>query len=197
MGQLSGQRNVSPGGVRTGDAEPGGLRHVRPGGEPGGQRRRSHQWQDPAISEAASRAMAGIDFFRAIADGRLPAPPIASTLGFTVVSVDPGRVVFEFTPAEFHYNPIGSVHGGVYATMCDSACGCAVHSMLPAGSYYTSQDLNVKFLRPVTLSTGLLRCEGTIVHLGSRTALAEARLTGGEGKKLYAHATSSCLVFRP
>ena len=88
------------------------------------------------------------------------------------------------------------MHGGVYATMCDSACGCAVHSMLPKGAYYTSQDLSVKFLRPITGSTGPLQCEGTVIHLGSRTALAQARLTDAQGK-LYAHATSSCLIFRP
>lgn len=160
------------------------------------QRRRSYEWQDPAIAAAAAPTMAGIDFFRAIADGTLPAPPITQTLGFTVTDVEPGRVVFGITPAEFHYNPIGSVHGGVYATLCDSACGCAVHSMLPAGARYTSQDLTVKFLRAITTSTGPLRCEGTVIHLGSRTGLAQARLTDGQGK-LYAYATSSCLIFRP
>ena len=160
------------------------------------QRRRSYQWEDPARSGAAARTLAGPDFLGAIADGTLPPPPIASTLGFTLVSVVPGRAVFEFTPSEFHYNPIGSVHGGVCATMCDSACGCAVHSMLPAGTSYTSQDLSVKFLRAVTTSTGPLRCEGTVIHLGSRTALAQASMTDGTGRQ-YAHATSSCLIFRP
>jgi uncharacterized protein (TIGR00369 family) len=104
--------------------------------------------------------------------------------------------VFDITPAEYHYNPIGSVHGGVYATLCDSACGCAVHSMLPAGAYYTSLDLATRFIRPVTTGSGRLLCEGTVTHLGSRTALAEARLTDASGK-LYAHATSNCLIFRP
>ena len=127
----------------------------------------------------------------------LPSPQHSQDTGHVKADLaDPGRVVFEFTPAEFHYNPIGSVHGGVYATMCDSACGCAVHSMLPKGAYYTSQDLSVKFLRPITGSTGPLQCEGTVIHLGSRTALAQARLTDAQGK-LYAHATSSCLIFRP
>ena len=180
-------------------AQLSGPRDVRPDAPPDGRlldRRRCYEWQDPAASADAARAMAGLDFLRAIADGTLPAPPLARTLGFTVVSVDPGRVVFEFTPAEFHYNPIDSVHGGVYAVMCDSACGCAVHSMLPQGAYYTSQDLSVKFLRAITGSTGRLQCEGTVIHLGSRTALAQARLTDVEGK-LYAHATSSCLIFRP
>ena len=186
MAQISGPR----------DARPDGVRLAERGGRAGPQRQRSYEWQDPAISAAAAPTMAGIDFVRALADGVLPIPPLATTLGSTLVLAEPGRVVFEFTPAEFHYNPIGSVHGGVYATMCDSACGCAVHSMLPMGAYYTSQDLSVKFLRAATESTGPLRCEGTVIHLGSRTALAQARLTDGRGK-LYAHATSSCLIFRP
>jgi uncharacterized protein (TIGR00369 family) len=195
--QPSGPSNAAPEGAAL--YRPAGLRladGVRPAERPPGpSRQRTYSWQDPAGPAAAARSMAGIDFFRAIADGKLPAPPIAATLDFTVVLVDPGRVIFEFTPAEFHYNPIGSVHGGVHATMCDSACGCAVHSMLPEGAYYTSQDLTVKFLRAITVSTGPLRCEGTVIHLGSRTALAEARLSDGQGK-LYAHATSSCLIFR-
>jgi uncharacterized protein (TIGR00369 family) len=137
-----------------------------------------------------------MSFFQEMIAGRLPAPPIAATLGFSWVSVEPGSVVFEIIPAEYHYNPIGSVHGGVYATLCDSACGCAVHSMLPAGAYYTSLDLATRFIRPVTADTGRLLCEGTVHHLGSRTALAEARLTDTDGK-LYAHATSNCLIFRP
>ena len=135
-------------------------------------------------------------FFEAMKAGTIPRPPITATLDFGWVSVEPGKVVFEITPAEFHYNPIGSVHGGVYATLCDSACGCAVHSMLTAGAYYTSLDLNIKFLRPVTSGSGRLLCEGTVRHLGTRTALAEARLITAGGK-LCAHATSSCLIFRP
>ena len=159
-------------------------------------RRRTHDWADPALSAAAARDLDGITFLREMMAGRYPPPPIAAALGFGLVSVEPGRAVFDITPAEYHYNPIGSVHGGVYATMCDSACGCAVHTMLPAGAFYTSLDLTVKFIRPVTTGTGRLLCEGTVEHFGSRTALATARLTDGGGK-LYAHATSSCLIFRP
>jgi uncharacterized protein (TIGR00369 family) len=159
-------------------------------------RRRTHDWADPAPSAAAARELDGITFLREMMAGRYPPPPIAATLGFGLVSVEPGKAVFDITPAEYHYNPIGSVHGGVYATMCDSACGCAVHSMLPAGTFYTSLDLSVKFIRPVTTGTGRLLCEGTVEHFGSRTALAIARLTDSDGK-LYAHATSSCLIFRP
>jgi uncharacterized protein (TIGR00369 family) len=159
-------------------------------------RQRSYDWVDPAPSAAAARDTDGLAFLQAIRDGALPAPPVARTLDFAPVSVQPGEVVFDFTPAEFHYNPIGSVHGGVLATLCDSACGCAVQSLLPAGAFYTSLDLSVKFLRPVTLATGRMTCGGTVTHLGNRSALAEARLTDSMGK-LFAHATSSCMIFRP
>lgn len=115
-----------------------------------GERTRTYAWDDPAISAAAAREQDGEAFLRAILDGSLPAVPIARTLDFRPVSVQPGTVVFEFTPAEFHYNPIGSVHGGMISTLCDSACGCAVQSLLPAGTYYTSLDLSVKFLRAVS-----------------------------------------------
>jgi uncharacterized protein (TIGR00369 family) len=175
---------------------PTGAAAVAGDGQRWGPRRRSYGWEDPAGPAATARELDGISFLREIAAGRIPPPPIAATLGFGLVSVEPGRAVFDIVPAEYHYNPIGSVHGGVYATLCDSACGCAVHSMLPAGAYYTSMDLSVRFIRPVTTGSGRLLCEGTVTHLGSRTALAEARLTGADGR-LYAHATSSCLIVRP
>jgi uncharacterized protein (TIGR00369 family) len=148
------------------------------------------------LSATAARTSAGIDVLRALAAGELPAPPILATLGFELESVEPGRVVFAVDPAEYHYNPIGSMHGGVYATVLDSATGCAVHSLLPAGVGYTSLDLNVKFLRAVVVATGRIRCVGTVTHLGGRTALAEARLTDGRDR-LLATATSSILLIRP
>ena len=126
----------------------------------------------------------------------MPKPPISETLGFDEIGdVAEGRVVFTMTPAEHHYNPIGSVHGGVYATLLDSACGCAVQSLLPVGDFYTSLDLSVKFLRGMTKDTGQVQCIGTVTHMGRRTALAEARIIDGNGK-LYATATSTCMVFR-
>jgi uncharacterized protein (TIGR00369 family) len=165
-------------------------------GTTGATRQRTYSWEDPAITAAAAREQDGASFLQALLDGTLPGAPIAHALDFRPASVQPGVVVFEFTPAEFHYNPIGSVHGGMIATLCDSACGCAVQSMLPAGSHYTSLDLSVKFLRPVTATTGPMRCEATVTHLGGRSALAQASLTDAGGK-LYAHATSSCMIFRP
>jgi len=159
-------------------------------------RNRAYSWDDPAVAADAAAGLDGIRFLQAIVDGALPAPPLARTLDFAAARVRPGEVSFEFTPAEFHYNPIGSVHGGVLAALCDSACGCAVHSTLPAGTYYTSLDLSIKFLRPVTSAVGPMRCEGTVTHAGRRSALAQARLTDAAGK-LYAVATSTCLIFRP
>jgi uncharacterized protein (TIGR00369 family) len=159
-------------------------------------RERTYSWGDPALSAGAARTSAGIEVMRALARGELPAPPVIATLGFELDSVEPGRVQFSFSPAEFHYNPIGSVHGGVYATLLDSATGCAVHTMLPAGVGYTSLDLTVKFLRAITVDTGQVRCIGTVRHLGGRTALAEATLLD-DADRLLATAVSSILVIRP
>ncbi|MGY5031385.1 PaaI family thioesterase [Streptomyces sp. 900116325] len=157
-------------------------------------RSRTYEWVDPAISAATVGRATGLEFVREIATGRLPGPPIAATLDFTLDEAEHGRVVFSLVPGEEHYNPIGSVHGGVYATLLDSAAGCAVQSTLPQGVGYTSLDLTVKFLRPVTVDTGRIRAVGTVVSSGRRTALAEARLLD-EKDRLLAHATSTCMLF--
>ncbi|MFC8175058.1 MULTISPECIES: PaaI family thioesterase [unclassified Streptomyces] len=157
-------------------------------------RTRTVEWEDPAASARAAGTMAGLDFLREIAAGRLPGPPIASLLGFALEEVGDGRVVFSFEPAEEHYNPIGSVHGGVYATLLDSAAGCAVHSTLPRGTAYTSLDLSTRFLRPVTIATGKVRAVGTVLTRGRRTSLAEAGLYDAEDR-LLGHATSTCMLF--
>ncbi len=159
-------------------------------------RSRTVAWGDPMLSAGAVRTRDGVDVLRAMAAGELPAAPIAQTIGMDLESAEPGRVVFTLDPAEFHYNPIGSVHGGVYATLLDSATGCAVHSMLPAGVGYTSLDLTVKFLRAMTVDTGRVRCTGTVTHLGGRTGLAEARLVD-DADRLLATAVSSVLLIRP
>jgi len=138
--------------------------------------------------------MSGLEVLRAlIAAGRRA--PISQTLEFDLIEVEEGRAVFRGTPGPHAYNPIGVVHGGYAATLLDSACGCAVHSTLPAGARYTSLDLTVKFLRGLDVAVGPVRCEGRVLHSGRRTALAEARLTDSAGR-LYAHATSTCLVLR-
>jgi uncharacterized protein (TIGR00369 family) len=160
------------------------------------QRERTFSWDDPAELAAVGAGLSGLEFLTAIAEGRIPQPPLMRTLDFGGLSFGDGTATFRLTPREFHYNPIGTVHGGVFATLLDSACGCAVHTKLPAGVFYTSLDLSLKFLRPVTVATGPITATGTVVHLGRRTALAEAKLTDDTGK-LYVTATSSCLVMRP
>jgi len=156
-------------------------------------RERTTTWSDPTVTAARVGREPGLALLEAVRDGRLPAPPIATTLGFDLDLVEDGRAVFSLEPGEHHYNPIGSVHGGVFATLLDSAAGCAVHSTLPAGVGYTSVDLNVRFLRGMTTDTGRVTCEGRVVHRGRRMVLAEATLSDGRGR-LLATATSSCLV---
>ena len=148
---------------------------------------------NPRTDTAVVQSQNGLEYLRAMQAGSLPAPPLLHTLNIRLESVESGVVVFSMVPAEFHYNPIGSVHGGVYSTLLDSAAGCAVHSLLPAGTGYASQDLSVRFLGAMRVSTGPVRCTGTVRHLGRRTALAEASLTTESGK-LLATATSGCLI---
>ncbi len=157
-------------------------------------RRREHEWFDPATSLARLPELSGLEFLQAMVRGDLPPPPLVSTLGFAQLIVEPGRVTVELEPAEYHMNPLGSVHGGVIAALLDTACGCAVHSTLPAGTGYTSLDLSTRFLRPVVAGAGRISCTGTVLAAGSRTATAEGRLVDGRGR-LLAHATSTCLVF--
>jgi uncharacterized protein (TIGR00369 family) len=155
---------------------------------------RTFEWDDPARTARSVGQLSGLEFLQAIGRGDLPKPPVTHMLGIGAITAEEGRVVAELLPAEYHYNPLGTVHGGVLATLLDTATGCAVHSTLPAGYGYTSIDLNTKFLRPVTVASGVLRCVGTVVSRGRRTALAEARLTDAAGR-LVATAQSSCLIF--
>ncbi|MBO0847043.1 MAG: PaaI family thioesterase [Nocardioides sp.] len=136
----------------------------------------------------------GYEQLQAIFDGRLPGAPIADTLGLDGFGGERGAIHVELVPEHRHYNPIGSVHGGVISALLDTAAGCSVHSTLAPGELYTSLDLTVKFLRPVTVDSGRLRCEGTVVQRGRRTALAQAQLYDASGR-LVAHATSTCMIF--
>jgi uncharacterized protein (TIGR00369 family) len=158
-------------------------------------RSRTITWSDPAPTAEAGRHLSGLEFVRAIISGELPPPPIAVTLGFALKEVEEGRVVFLGFPAEYQYNPIGVVHGGLAATLLDSAMSCAVQSTLPEGHAYTTLELKVNFVRPITTDTGELRCEGAVIHVGGRTATAEGRLMDQSGK-LYAHGTTTCLILR-
>lgn len=163
------------------------------------QRTRTYTWQDPLIGAGAAPGLSGIQYLRGMARGDFPPPPIGQTLGFTIgreEDVEEGRVTFRMRPEEFHYNPIGSVHGGVYATLLDSALGCAIHTMLPAGVGYTTLDLAVKYLRPLRLDMGEVRAVAEVVSVSRRVATATAQIIDDVGK-VYATATTTCLVMRP
>ena len=136
----------------------------------------------------------GFEQLQAMMGGQLPPPPIAATLGLVNFAGERGEISVELVPELRHYNPLGSVHGGVLSTMLDTAAGCTVHSTLAVGEAYTTLDLTVKFLRPATVESGLLRAVGTVIQRGRRTALAEAQLADEAGR-LLAHATSSCMIF--
>ena len=136
----------------------------------------------------------GMEVMQAMLAGELPFPHIADTLDFSLIEVAPGKAVFQGTPQLKHYNPLGTVHGGWYATLLDSALGCAVHTLMPVGRAYTTAELGVNIVRAASHQTGPLRATGTVIHCGRQLATAEARIVGPDGK-LYAHATTTCLVF--
>ena len=148
---------------------------------------------DPKALAEAGRTMTGLDFLRAMIDGRLPPPPIAQLLDFRLVEVDNGLAVFECTPGEQHYNPIGVVHGGLAMTLLDSCMGCSVHTVMPVGSGYTTLEAKVNLVRAVTSTTGTLRAIGKLIHSGKSIATAEGRVVDAAGK-LYAHGTTTCLI---
>ena len=147
-------------------------------------------------SAAVLTSMSGVEFLRAIVAGQLPQPPICATLGFRLIEAEHGFVVFEGTPAPCHANPIGSIHGGYAATLLDSCMACAVHASLAAGQTYTTAEIKVNYVRALTDATGPVRAEGRLIHAGRRMATAEGRLVDASGR-LYAHGTTTCLVFTP
>jgi uncharacterized protein (TIGR00369 family) len=157
-------------------------------------RTRSFSWVDPAAASAAGVELPGLDYIRGIADGTFPAPPIAMLLGFEIVAAEPGRAVFAMEPAEWMYNPIGSVHGGVAATILDSCLGCAVHTTLDAGSGYATSDLHVRYVRSISADTGTVHAEGRVIHRGRRLATAEGRLFVAADGTLLAHGTTACQI---
>jgi uncharacterized protein (TIGR00369 family) len=150
-------------------------------------------WEDPVKLAEQARSMPGLEFLEAIRDGELPPAPIQQLLDFALVEVEQGRVVFTAEPAEQHYNPIGIVHGGLAATLLDSAMGACVHSTLAGGEGYTTLETKLNLVRAVTAATGTVRAEGRVVHRGRQVATAEGDLRDGDGR-LLAHGTSTCLV---
>jgi len=160
-------------------------------------RTRSFSWEDPAAAAAEGSARPGLEYICGIADGRFPPPPVAAMLGFEIAEAEPGRAVFAMEPAEWMYNPIGSVHGGVAATILDSCMGCAVHTTLDAGVGYTTTDLQVRYLRSMRAGVARVLAEGRVVHGGRRIATAEGRLyLEQDPSVLFAHATTGCAILR-
>jgi uncharacterized protein (TIGR00369 family) len=159
-----------------------------------GERIRTFSWSDPLETAMAAASLPGLEAIGKIAAGELPPPPIAELFGFEITLVEPGRVIFALTPAEWMYNPIGSVHGGVAATLLDSSLGCAVHTLVPAGRGYTTAELKVNFVRPITRETPRLRAEAKVIHPGRQLATSEGRIVDARGL-LYAHGTATCMIF--
>lgn len=160
----------------------------------GESRSKTIEWFDPLASAAAGRQLSGIEHLRAIRDGRLPGAPIAAHFGSRLMSVDEGDVVFTCTPDESVYNPIGVVHGGLVCTLLDSVCGCAVQSLLDPGLGYTSLEIKVSYLRPVSVGSGELRAHGWVTRRGRRASFAEGDVRDAQDR-VVATATSTCLVF--
>jgi uncharacterized protein (TIGR00369 family) len=158
-------------------------------------RNRTYDWEDPALLAVQANQLAGLEFLEKMVKAELPFPPLLHTLDFKVSAIQPGRAEFSFQPQEFHYNPLGSVHGGVITAVLDSAMGCTLHSVLPLGTGYTTIDINVNFLKSVSIKTGPMKAIGSIINQGNRTALLEARLTDENGK-LYAYAISTCMILK-
>ena len=150
-------------------------------------------WEDPIAAFAAGKALAGLDYMKEMIAGRIAPPPIMRLMGFRLTQVGEGLAVFECEPGEQHYNPIGVVHGGLAMTLLDSAMGCCVHTRLPANTGYTTLEAKVNLVRAITAKTGTIRATGKVIHLGGKTATAEARLEDTAGK-LYAHGTTTCII---
>lgn len=149
----------------------------------------------PGVARMVDLAgLSAMQVFDAISEGRLPQPPMGDTLDFIPIRIEPGKAVFQGRPNKRHYNPMGTVHGGWFAAMLDSALGCAVHSTLPAGKAYTTLELKVNLVRALTDAVPFVRAEGQLVHAGRQVATSEARIVGPDGK-LYAHASTTCLIF--
>lgn len=162
------------------------------------EKRRSRRitWAGPHEFLAAirdGRYRSGIEFLQAMLAGELPRPPIAELFDYWPVEFSDGRAVFECIPREYHYNPMGVAHGGLAATLCDTAMACAIHTRLAAATACTTLELKVNYIRAITEASGRIRCTGQAIHLGRRTATADCRLEDAGGE-LLAHGSTTCLI---
>jgi uncharacterized protein (TIGR00369 family) len=157
-------------------------------------RTRTVTWADPYLIVQAAAGKTGLQILQEVFSGQLPPPPIAETMGFNGVEVANGRAVFEGEPAEYLYNPIGVVHGAFAMALLDSAMGCSVHSTLGVGERYTTLEVKTNFVRPMTVDTGRVRCEGVVIHRGASVATAEGKVIAVQTGKLLAHGSTTCLI---
>jgi uncharacterized protein (TIGR00369 family) len=160
------------------------------------ERTRTYTWHDPMITLAAAQQMSGRQYLEAMKDGRLPPPPMIEMLGFQLVEIEEGRVVFEAHPQEYFFNGIGLIHGGFAATLLDSAIGCAALAAAPHEKVATTMDLQIRYFRPLTMASGVIRAEGWMLNLGRTTATAEGRIVDGSGK-VCMHGTSTLALLTP
>jgi uncharacterized protein (TIGR00369 family) len=159
-------------------------------------RTRTFDWEDPKAAAALGQTMAGIDYLQAIIDGKIPPAPIAKLFGFRLAKVEPGLAVFTLPIGEHMYNPIGSVHGGTAATLLDSVMGCCIHTLLPAGRAYSTLEIKISYLRPMTDALNEVTAEGRVINLGRKAAFSEGKIFDAAGK-IYATGTSTCAVWDP
>ena len=157
-------------------------------------RRIEVEWEDPKRLAAAALEGTGLQFMERIRDGELPPAPIQRLLDFSLVEVEEGRIVFQLNPGEQHYNPIGTVHGGIPGTLVDTAAGASVHTTLPQGVAYTTLETSFRMHAAIRAGDGPIRCEGKVIHRGSRVAVAEVRLTRESDDRLVATGSSTCLI---
>ncbi len=158
-------------------------------------RTRTYTWENPMLGAEAALTLSGLEYLQKVARRELPWPAIAQTMGMESMEIAEGRATFHATPQEWHYNPIGTVHGGFAATLLDSALGCSIHTTLAAGTAYTTLELHVNYIRAITAETGPMSCTGEVIHVGRTQATAQARLVDASGK-LYAHGTTTCLIMK-
>ena len=159
------------------------------------ERKRTIFWDDPRLSSRDTASISGLDYLKAIKNGKINPPPIAMLVGYKISEVDSGYAVFELNPEEYHYNPFATVHGGILSTLLDTAMTASVLSTLQKGISCSTVEIKVNFIKPVTSKTELLRCEAKPIHIGKRLATVEGRLKDENGE-LYAYGTSTCSIFK-
>jgi len=151
--------------------------------------------RSPNDRAEARRVLSGLEYMRKLLTGELPPAGMVALLNLKLIEVSEGYAVFTVRPDERHYNGLGIAHGGLAATLLDTATGCAINAMMPAGKVFTTLEMKVNYLRPITSGCGVVRCEGKVIHVGGRVATAEGRIVDENGK-LYAHGTATCMLFR-